>query len=67
LPRIVSSSSDVSFAFDLVSYVKANLPPEALTEANRTADQIRFQARLKARLLPQITAALPTVDEEHKP
>jgi aminopeptidase N len=54
LPRIVSTSADVSVANDLLAYVRANLPPEALTMANRTADQIRFQARLKARLLPQI-------------
>jgi aminopeptidase N len=67
LPRIVSTSADVSVAVDLLAYVRANLPPEALTMATRTADQIRFQAKLKSRLLPQITAALPTVDAEHKP
>jgi aminopeptidase N len=67
LPHVVAMASDESVADDLVAYVKATLPPETLTEASRTADQIRFQARLKARLLPQIVAALPTVDEEHKP
>jgi aminopeptidase N len=57
LPRIVATSADGSIADDLLAYVKVNLPPEALTMANRTADQIRFQARLKARLLPQLEAA----------
>jgi hypothetical protein len=66
-PNIVATSSDAAVADDLVAYVKATLPPEASTEAERTADQIRFQARLKARLLPQIAAALPIADKEHKP
>lgn len=57
-PDVVSSSADPAIADDLEAYVKANLPPDSLTRAHRTADAIRFRAKLKARLLPQLSGIL---------
>jgi len=60
-PTIVSGSSDPAVADDLEAYVKAHLPPEALTETHRTVDAIRIRAKLKARVLPQVAPILNAV------
>jgi len=58
---IVETSVDAAVADDLEAFVKAKLPPDALTEAQRTGDAIRTRARLQARVLPQLASALPAV------
>jgi aminopeptidase N len=58
LARIVETSADPMKADELEAFVKARLPAGALLEALRTADEIRTRARLKARLLSQLDAAL---------
>ncbi len=55
---IVRSANEVAIADDLEAWVKANLPPDALREAQRTAEAIRTRAELKARVLPQLAGAL---------
>ena len=42
----------------LVAFVKANLKPDAMTETQRYASGIRFNAQMKSRLLPQLKTAL---------
>jgi aminopeptidase N len=39
-------------------YVRQNFGPDALVEAQRTGNGIRIRAAQKARLLPQVRAAL---------
>ena len=56
--NIVASSNDAALADDLEAYVKSNLPPDAITEAQRTGEAIRLRAKLQARLLPQLAGAL---------
>ena len=51
--NIVASSTDAALADDLETYVKTNLPPDAITEAQRTGEAIRLRASLQARLLPR--------------
>jgi aminopeptidase N len=55
---IVSTAADENLAAELVEVAAGYLPAEALTETHRRADEIRFNARLKARLLPQLAAFL---------
>jgi aminopeptidase N len=55
---MVSSAADDTVADDLIAFVKAQLPADALTETERSASAIRFNAQLKARLLPQLAAVL---------
>ena len=57
-PSIVGSSSDSVLADILEEYVQENFSADALIDAKRTGSAIRIRARQKARLLPQISAAL---------
>ena len=55
---IVASSSNEAHADMMESYVAQNFGPDALVEAQRVGNAIRTRAALKARLLPQVRAAL---------
>jgi aminopeptidase N len=55
---IVRSSNDAAVADDFLAWTQANLPADAMAEAQRTAEAIRTRAELKTRMLPQLTAAL---------
>ncbi|HEU4373679.1 MAG TPA: ERAP1-like C-terminal domain-containing protein, partial [Telluria sp.] len=55
---IVASSTDAADADRMESYVGEHFGPDALAEAKRTGNGIRIRAALKARLLPQVRAAL---------
>jgi aminopeptidase N len=57
-PSIVGSSSNVADADMLESYVKETFGPDAQNDAKRVASSIRVRAKQKARLLPQVAAAL---------
>ncbi len=53
-------SASAATADELEAFVAARLPADALVDARRAGDEIRTRARLKARLLPQLEAALAT-------
>jgi aminopeptidase N len=55
---IVASSTDAAHADMMESYVGQHFGPDALAEAKRVGNGIRIRAALKARLLPQVRAAL---------
>ena len=55
---IVRSANEAAVADDLETWVKANLPADAMAEAQRTAEAIRTRAQLKARVVPQLAGAL---------
>jgi hypothetical protein len=55
---IVETSASTRLADELEAFVEARLPEGALVNARRTGDEIRTRAKLKARLLPQLEAAL---------
>jgi aminopeptidase N len=55
---IVASSSNAAHADMMETYVSQNFGPDALVEAQRVGNGIRIRAALKARLLPQVRAAL---------
>ena len=55
---IVASSSDPAHADMMENYVKQHFGPDALVEAQRVGNGIRIRAALKARLMPQVRAAL---------
>jgi hypothetical protein len=55
---IVASSSSAAHADMMENYVSQNFGPDALVEAQRVGNGIRIRAELKARLLPQVRAAL---------
>ena len=55
---IVASSSNAAHADMMENYVKEHFGPDALVEAQRVGNGIRIRAALKARLLPQVRAAL---------
>jgi hypothetical protein len=55
---IVASSADAAHADMMESYVGQHFGPDALVEAKRVGNGIRIRAALKARLLPQVRAAL---------
>lgn len=57
-PSIVGSSSDTLLADMLEEYVQDNFGADALVDARRTGAAIRIRAQQKARLLPQVSAAL---------
>jgi aminopeptidase N len=57
-PAIVSSSANAADADKLEAYVKANFGPDALVEAQRASSGIRVRAAQKAKLIPQLRAAL---------
>jgi aminopeptidase N len=55
---IVASSSNPAHADMMEAYVGQHFGPDALVEAQRIGNGIRIRAALKARLLPQVRAAL---------
>jgi aminopeptidase N len=55
---VVDSAASATLADELEAYVAATLPPAALVDARRAGDEIRTRARIKARLAPQLAAAL---------
>jgi aminopeptidase N len=55
---IVASSSNAAHADMMENYVREHFGPDALVEAQRVGNGIRIRAAQKARLLPQIRAAL---------
>ncbi len=57
-PSIVGSSSDSLLADMLEEYVEDNFGADALVDARRTGAVIRIRSLQKARLLPQVSAAL---------
>jgi aminopeptidase N len=57
--RVVDSAASAAIADELEAFVATRLPADALADARRAGDEIRTRARLKARLAPQLAAALP--------
>ena len=57
--RIVDTAASAAIADELEAFVATRLPAEALADARRAGDEIRTRAQLKARLAPQLAAALP--------
>ena len=55
---IVASSTDAAHADMMETYVGQHFGPDVLAEAKRVGNGIRIRAALKARLLPQVRAAL---------
>jgi aminopeptidase N len=53
-PDILRAFSDAKRATELESYAQKFLPPDAKSEIAKTAEEIRFKADLKRRLLPDI-------------
>ena len=58
LAGVVAASSEVRHADMMEHYVAQNFGPDALVEAQRIGNGIRVRAAQKARLLPQVRAAL---------
>ncbi|MEP7301091.1 MAG: M1 family metallopeptidase [Caldimonas sp.] len=56
---IARTSADSALADELEAFAEARLPAGAQLDARRAGDEIRTRGRLKARLLPQLEAALP--------
>jgi aminopeptidase N len=57
-PSIVSASVNPAHAAMMEEYVGKNFGPDALVEAQRVGNGIRIRAAQKARLLPQVRAAI---------
>jgi aminopeptidase N len=55
---VVAASSNPADAEMMEEYVRKNLGPDALVEAQRVGNGVRIRAAQKARLLPQVRAAL---------
>ncbi len=55
---VVSASTDPARATMMEEYVRQNFGPDALVEAQRVGNGIRIRAAQKARILPQVRAAL---------
>jgi aminopeptidase N len=55
---VVAASSNPAHADMMEEYVRQNFGPDALVEAQRVGNGIRIRAAQKARLLPQVRAAL---------
>jgi aminopeptidase N len=53
-PNIMRTFSEAKRAMELEVYAQKNLPADAKIEIAKTAEEIRFKADLKARLLPEI-------------
>ncbi len=60
VPGIMRAFTDAPRADELEAYVKAHLPPDAMAEATKTADRIRFLSAVKQRELPAIDAWVKT-------
>ncbi|MGX4644280.1 M1 family metallopeptidase [Massilia sp. SYSU DXS3249] len=58
IASVVAGSADVRHADMMEHYVAQNFGPDALVEAQRVGNGIRVRAAQKARLLPQVRAAL---------
>jgi len=56
VPEIFRSFTDASRVEELEAFAKKRLPPGAANEVAKAADEIRFHAELKTRLLPEIEA-----------
>ena len=58
VPRLFRPFTDAARADELEAFARAKLPPEAGPQVARVADEIRFKAALKTRLVPEIDAWL---------
>jgi aminopeptidase N len=56
VPGLFRPFADAARADELEAFASAKLPPEAQPQVARAADEIRFKAALKARLVPEIDA-----------
>lgn len=56
--EVVSASNRAADADMMENYVRQNFGPDALVEAQRVGNGVRIRAAQKARLLPQVGAAL---------
>ncbi len=56
--QMVDGAADATTADELEAFAREKLPEGALVEVRRGADEIRTRAALKARLAPQLAAAL---------
>ena len=56
VPGILRPSNDAARADELVAYVRKHLSPDALAEAEKTADGMRHLAAVKRRELPALDA-----------
>ncbi|MGJ9419429.1 M1 family metallopeptidase [Massilia sp. CMS3.1] len=63
LASVVAASSDTRHADMMEGYVGQNFGPDALVEARRVGNGIRVRAAQKARLLPQVRAALQSAQQ----
>ncbi len=53
-PGVMRGFSDTARALELEEYARKNLPSDAKSEIGKAAEEIRFKADFKARLLPAI-------------
>jgi aminopeptidase N len=53
-PNVMRGFSEEKRATELEAYARKNLPSDAKSEIGKAAEEIRFKADLKARLLPEI-------------
>ena len=58
MAELVSASANARDADMMEDYVRKNFGPDAVVEAERIGNGIRIRAAQKARLLPQVRAAL---------
>jgi aminopeptidase N len=58
MAELVSSSANAKDADMMEDYVRKNFGPDAVVEAERVGNGVRIRAAQKARLLPQVRAAL---------
>ena len=56
VPGLFEAFDDAARADELEDFAKKNLPPNVQSAVAKSADNIRFQAEFKARVLPQIDA-----------
>jgi aminopeptidase N len=56
VPNIFEAFDDAARAAELEEFAKQNLPPDVGTAVAKAADNIRFQAEFKTRVLPEIDA-----------
>jgi ERAP1-like C-terminal domain len=54
IPNVTRGFSDAIHAAELEAYAQKNLPSDTKSEVVKAAEEIRFKADLKARLLPEI-------------
>jgi aminopeptidase N len=54
IPNVTRGFSDAKRAAELEAYAQKNLPSDAKSEVAKAAEEIRFKADLKVRLLPEI-------------